>query len=461
MGSPITLSGFNNIDFSLILNAIMEQERAPVAALQTRTRDLEARSAKFGTFASKLGALESAAEALGRLDSLALVSASSSDPSAVTVSPSSSTVEGSYQIVVSELARAQVTASASTYASRDDIVADSGTLTLTESGQAPVQITLSGPVTLQQLADAINAAENTPVVASIIEASPGVHRLVLTGRSTGTAHAFTLSHTLSGGAGVSFTDTDANGITGDSAADNAQTALDAAFTVNNIAVTSSSNVVDGVIPGATLTLLKKDPAATVSISVRRDADKAAGLVEDFIEAYNAVIEFIQSESPSVASGQTGIGRDPLVRGLRDELRRALFAEYPEGGALTRLAAIGLGVDASGKLVLDRALFDKAFAESIADVQKLFAGNDGSGGAFNALASLIEDYTEAGGLISDTRERLDAQLRDVRARLDDLEARLEVRRRALQQEFIAADLAISQLRSQSSSLSSLGGQYRLF
>ena len=32
MGSPITLSGFNSIDFNQILEAVMQQERLPVDA---------------------------------------------------------------------------------------------------------------------------------------------------------------------------------------------------------------------------------------------------------------------------------------------------------------------------------------------------------------------------------------------------------------------------------------------
>ena len=36
MGSPITFSGFNNIDFGQILNAIMTAERAPLNALETQ-----------------------------------------------------------------------------------------------------------------------------------------------------------------------------------------------------------------------------------------------------------------------------------------------------------------------------------------------------------------------------------------------------------------------------------------
>jgi len=35
MGSPITFSGFNNIDFGSVLNAIIQQERQPIACFET------------------------------------------------------------------------------------------------------------------------------------------------------------------------------------------------------------------------------------------------------------------------------------------------------------------------------------------------------------------------------------------------------------------------------------------
>jgi hypothetical protein len=59
------------------------------------------------------------------------------------------------------------------------------------------------------------------------------------------------------------------------------------------------------------------------------------------------------------------------------------------------------------------------------------------------------------------ERISDQVSAIARRSADLEERLAVRRAALQKEYIAADMAMSQLNSQLGSLSSLGGQYRLF
>ena len=68
MGSPIDLSGLNNVSFPLVLNARMQQERRPLLSLQTHATGLEAQRAAYGTLATKLGALETAVKALADAD---------------------------------------------------------------------------------------------------------------------------------------------------------------------------------------------------------------------------------------------------------------------------------------------------------------------------------------------------------------------------------------------------------
>ena len=92
MGSPITFGGFNNIDFGLVLNAIMQQERAPLTAVETQKTALQAQNSAFATFATKLGALETAVAALAGDDTLANVTATSSDEEAVGISTGSASI---------------------------------------------------------------------------------------------------------------------------------------------------------------------------------------------------------------------------------------------------------------------------------------------------------------------------------------------------------------------------------
>jgi flagellar hook-associated protein 2 len=459
VGSPITFSGFNQIDFGAILNAVMAQERTPLDGLTAQKKTLESQNTLFGTLATKLGNLKSAADNLQKVDSLAALSATSSD-TGVGVSATGGNVEGTYDVVVSELARAQVLGSSSTYTALTSVVATAGTLTLTPTGGDPVTITLSASTTLAGLASTINANADSPVAASVVQTAPGTYKLVLTGKHTGTANAFTVASTLSGGEGLTFTDTDHDGTYGDSAEDNIQSALNASFTVNNLAISSSSNTVSDAIPGVTLTLRKKDPDTTVTIGVSRDVSAAKAVVQKFISAYNDILTFQKDQETAATSDKPNISRDPLLRGFRNSIRLALSDDYGSG-TLTKLAAVGVGFDINGKLTLDDDVFEATLASSPTEVQQLFAGATGGGGAFGALAALVDDYTHAGGLVASARTRITDQVSALGRRLDNMEAKLAVRRDALQKEYIAADMAMTRLKAQSSSLESLGGQYRLF
>jgi flagellar hook-associated protein 2 len=453
VANTVTFSGFNSIDFNYILNAVMAQESQPLNALQTRKTTIQTQNTAFGTLAGKLTALGSAADKLKELGSLSTLGATSSD-TGVGVTATGGTISGTYDVVVSELARAQVTASQSTYAATTSVVGTGGSITLSPASGDPVTIALTGSTTLQELAEKINDEDDSPASASIVQVSPGTYKLVLTAKDTGVTNGFTVSSALTGGGGLSFIDTDNDGVSGDSAADNSQTALNAAFTVNGLPVTSATNTVEDVIPGATLKLAKKAPTTTVTVAVTRDLDKAADVVKSFITAYNGLVSFMKDQETAAAAGKASIARDPLLRSLKDNIRDATLSTYA-GGTFTALPQVGIGFDRDGKMTLDREAFDNSMADSVGDVQRLFSGLTGTGGAFGRLSDLIEQYTDAGGLVSSLRERLDDQLTNLDTRIGDMEAQLELRRNALQQEYIAADLAMTRLKSQSSSLQSIG------
>src|SRR5689334_15324903 len=110
--ASVTLSGFNNIDFNSILEAVMVQERQPFTALGTKKATLQQQDSQLSTLAGKLSSLQSAADDLSSPDSLSVLTASSSDTATVGVSTSSTgSAAGTYDVVVSQRAKAQVTAS--------------------------------------------------------------------------------------------------------------------------------------------------------------------------------------------------------------------------------------------------------------------------------------------------------------------------------------------------------------
>jgi flagellar hook-associated protein 2 len=454
MGSPITFSGFNSIDFGVVLNAIMQQERDPLNRLEAQKTTFKGQTTAFATLATKLGALKTAGETLAEADGLAVLKSSSSDTTAVGVTSTDGTLEGSYGVAVNTLARAQVLTSGSTYDSLTDVVATSGTIRFTKTGGTPVDLVIGASTTLQGLASQINALDDGPAKAAVVQVAPGQYKLALTGADTGTANGFTVEFTsaFAGGEGLTYAVGNGNAIFGDDAGENAQTALDATLTVNGIPITSSTNTITSAIPGATLSLLKANSSATVSVT--RDADASIDNIKKFVSAYNDVVTFLKDQNTAAVAGKASIARDPMVTGFRNQLRMTLMDEYG-AGAYTRLPGVGIGFDITGKMILDEDMLEDALAANQDDVQSLFSS------AFTSLNTMIEGYTQVDGLLATTRERIDEQVKNIDSRLLAMEAQLELRRQTLQKEFIAADMAISQLNAQGGSLAGLANQYRLY
>jgi flagellar hook-associated protein 2 len=254
---------------------------------------------------------------------------------------------------------------------------------------------------------------------------------------------------MTGGAGLTF------GV-------NAVDASDARALINNVQVVSSTNTIEDAISGVSLTLLKKDPASTTTVTIGEDLATAKARIGKVVDAFNDLIKFAEDQNAAAGKGDAAsVGRDPLVQGLRNVLRTALTGQYAAGGSVDSLAAAGIEFQRTGRMTFNAGTFDAAAASNLSDVRHLFAGDGTNAGAFKTLEGVIQTYTKADGLLKDTNDRLGQQVTSLNSRIDDLTARLAIRRSGLQKEYIAADLAMTQLKNSVSSLSSLGSQYRLF
>ena len=444
MSSPITFSGFNNIDFNSVLEALSAQERQPVVQLETQQAQLEKQRTAFGTLATRLSAVEAAAANLATATAFSGATASVSSASALKATASNGAATGSYAVNVTQLANAQVTVTNGTTPDADTtVVASGGSLTI-----GGTTVTLTGDVTLQGLAAAINETADIGVSASVVR-SGAAYQLVLTGKDTGAASTFTTTNSLTGGTGVSF------------AATNAQEARDAAFTINNVPVNSSSNTIDDAIPGVSLTL-QEQTQTPVTITITADLSSVQDLVKKFTSSYNELVSFLEQQSKAYANKERdNIGGDPLVRQLRNSLSRVVSGEVSTGDTFTSLTQVGLTFNRTGQLEFRNADLQKALTTDRNAVVSLFQGAAGGDGVFDRIKAAIGSYTTSGGLIPTAQTRLTDQLSKIGDRISEMERRLAIRKAAMQKEFIAADLAIAQLNASKSQLGSLGSSYGSF
>jgi flagellar hook-associated protein 2 len=239
-------------------------------------------------------------------------------------------------------------------------------------------------------------------------------------------------------------------------------ATDADVLVNNVRVTSASNVITDAVDGVTLTLLKKTAGTPITLGVAEDPDVTGSKLDALVSAFNGLVDFANSQATAARKGEKdNIGFDPLLRSLHSTLAALLNRAYPVSGSYHSLANVGIEFDRLGKLKLNTSTFSDAMKTNRADVEKLLAGDGTVDGAFDAIKAAISDYTKSGGLVPDAKSRMEAQAGALGDRIDAMERRLAVRQASLQAEYSAADSMISQLNSQAGSLSSLGASYSAF
>lgn len=453
----ITFSGYNQIDFNTVLNAVMAQEREPSRRLEEKKKQVDTEKTAMASLAARITALQTAAKALA-MDGFARTAKAQSSDASVDASTATGLTTGTYSVMVDELAQAQVLASATRISDLSAIVATTGTLTLTASSGVTVSVSLTGPTTLDGLVRAINKTAETPARASVVQVMAGQYQLVLTSTATGTGRAFTVQSSLANGSGIIFPDHDGDGVSGNDVADLVQSARDASLTVNGVRITSATNIVTQAIPDTTMVLKQATPSP-VTVTLSRDIDTVRDALKRLVGAYNEFLSFVTDQRAAAGAGKANISRDAVLRSFKDAVRQTLVGDYGNG-SLTKLAQMGVALDAGGRLSINEPALAEAIEQSPEAVERLFRG-DGRSGVFATMAELSDRYIRSGGLISAARNRLTEQARALSKRLDVMEAQLAIRRESLQREYAAADRAMTQLNSQATSLAGLAAQYRLF
>lgn len=393
----ITAAGVGSgLDIESLVTQLIAAERAPVEnRILRQDAQITAELSAFGTFKGALSAFQSSLADLNVLTNFGRRVGVSSDSDVVEATSDGTAVNGSYDISVTQLAKAHSLASGA-YASTDEVVG-TGTLTLrfgttdyTPPDPGPeayngftvnpdrdvVTITIDNSNnTLEGVRDAINAAD-AGVTAAIVNDGSGF-RLLLSSEQTGLDNSIEIGVDDTG----DNNDTDAGGLSAlafNSAATNlSQTvaAQDANFTVNGLAISTAENVAKDVIEGLDLTLKNVSGVAPITVSVSEDTESLKELVTGFVEGFNNFIRTVNSLTAYNAdTGTAGaLQGDFSARSITGQLRQVLSSAV-EGfnGPFSNLSELGISTQVDGTLSIDSARLDTVLEENFDDVVGLFA-----------------------------------------------------------------------------------------
>ena len=325
-GSPLAGTGFN---VSQTVSQIVANLSAVEAPWQTQLNSLDTQDTVISSLGTMLSALSTDVSQFTNFEGvLAQKEGSSSDPNVLALtSASSSAVAGTHTIVVNSLA-----STSSGYLNEIANPTDtlSGSISIAV-GTAQAQVVTLDPTdnTLSGLASAINNA-GIGVTANVITDASG-SRLSLVSGTSGANGDLTVASSI-----ADVTTPANNGTDGFLDYNLATSGANASLTVDNIAVSSASNTVSGVIPGVTFQLLATSPITnsipeTVQVQIVNDTASVTSALGQFVSDYNTVVSAINTQESNTSSGSPEpLFGSPTLSLLQQQILGAINATSPSG-----------------------------------------------------------------------------------------------------------------------------------
>ncbi|AZF01181.1 Flagellar hook-associated protein FliD [Pseudomonas orientalis] len=451
-GTTITGVG-SGFDTQAIVKSLVDAERAPKQAqINLQSQKATTQLSSIGKIQAALDAFRGALASMGTDSSFTGLTGTSSDEKVATMTASQSASNGSFSLVVSQLAMPSKLSTA-TYAGGQSTVVNSTdkatTLTITQSGKN-FDLSVPAGATLQQVRDSINSTFGTAgLSANILTDSTG-SRLILTSTNGGVGSDLTMS----GNSGID---------TGYKVVDVPQNAK---YKIDGIAAESKTNNISDAVSGVSIKLLTVSPtvtandqtenpprtALTISVSTSTTALKSG--VKGFVDTYNALLKAMNAETKvtkdaagnSIAAALTG---DATMRTLQSAIRNE-FNALSGNGTLKSLAQFGVTSDQdTGALSIDAKRWDKAVSTNAADITSIFSGKTG---LLARMTAATDAYARpATGILATRTASLSESLKDLIKDQTSLDERITTMQDSLTRKYTAMDTLVAQLRQQSSSI----------
>lgn len=413
-GNVLLPAGSNTIDVQTLLDSVEQANAIPLDLLEQQQSTLQTQSSTLTSIENDINALSTAVSALSNTSgSINSLTATSSDSNLVTATADPTAAPGTHTVVVNSLA---TTASYYTDPVDPSATISAGSFQVAVGNNAPVTITVDNTDnTLDTLVAAIND-QNVGVTASVISDANG-SRLALVSNTSGAAGNITISNNTTS---LNF--------------NSAVTGANASLTVDGVPISSASNTVTTVIPGVTLNLVGADPGTTVGLTLSPDADQATTAINQFVSAWNQVIQDLNGQF-NVAPDGTGGGpleADNTLRAVQDQLLSAITTSIAGNNGFVNLASIGVNMNTDGTLSVDSGALSNALSNDFSSVQNLLQGAGGVATFLSSTLSQITDPTQ--GSITLDLQGMSQQNQSLTQQISNMQAQLTSQNQQLVAEY---------------------------
>jgi flagellar hook-associated protein 2 len=369
-----------SLDWSALITAAVDAKLTQATTISTTITNNEAKVTAYQALQTDLSTLSSGLSSLATsvVNSLATnvfatrsatisstgdVSASS----ALSMSVSNGAATGDHTLTISQVATAQKVVGTS-QSSETTALGYSGIFSLGLGSGSTASISVTSTMSLQDVADTINAQTSTTnVQASIVQVSSGSYEMVL----TGTEDAADISYSSTSGDDI----LNKLGVTDSTGAfsDVLQTSQAAKFSLDGISMTRDTNDITDVLTGVTFNLLQATTSgATLNISIGTDTSQITSALTTFVTNYNAYRDAVIAQQATASDGTADSSAvlfgDGTMRDIMDTLQNAMNSTV---GGLT-MADLGLSFNENNELELDTSTLSNILSTNLSGVTTLLS-----------------------------------------------------------------------------------------
>lgn len=376
-------SGLNSTQ---IIEALVDAEIVPQQEIiQSKLDKDEVSITAMGVLRSELDDLSTSLSTSGVGVSMSAESSDSAVDIEITDTSAAQAID--VNIEVAQLAKAQVLSFEGFTSALDELPAGTLTIAIGSDGANTQTVTLDSDTdTLTELAEALNALDN--VSASVIQIDDDTYALMIKS-DLGEDSSFTISADTTDLAALEWsgtsdsTDLSLSGVNGSITRSEAQAAADAILTIDGITIQRSTNTIDDLITGATLTL-NSVTTSSARVQIVENADTALEELQTLVDQLNATRALIAA---ATKRGINGGDSGPLVGDtVVTQIGRWLASITTEpmtgfGDTDYYLSELGVMTNLDGTLEIDEDVFEAAY-ESNPDIYSAvfesFSGSSATG-----------------------------------------------------------------------------------
>ncbi|MFN0008702.1 MAG: flagellar filament capping protein FliD [Planctomycetota bacterium] len=495
LGSGISISGLGSgLDTASLIQSLVQLEGLRKAQLQRQQTGVQDKLGKFGDLKKLVETLQAKADKLSTSSKFLHLMGETSREGAVAVEVASTAIQGSHSITVQQLAALDRWAFDAVLDPTTDLSASSGQVAFTVGGQSYAIAIDAADSSLNDIASAINADAGEDVSASVVNAGTDAApswRLVLASKTSGVdGRIHGLSSTVTG---LVIDGTEpAPGATAPVSANHLVVGLNAQALVDGLLVERTTNEFTGVLEGVTFTALAADPLNPVELTITPDTEAITTALEEFVTAYNAVINFVKGQNTYSEDGETGgpLFGDSSTRVVSASIHSSLFnvplaTVLADTEGFSTLGLVGLELTRDGTIQIDEAKLEGKITENVDLLADLFADDDGFDGGgllpgdpgygvdqtadsglaatlVRAIKGLVDPGVGVGGIVLPSvfaakEKSFRDQIRTLDQRIADEAYRLEQFEEQLRARFANLENLMGGLNSQLATLAAIGAQ----